>query len=63
MGKKTSVIKSANGPEATIENRNKLLGVDGNIGGKTGYTIKAGRCLVSIYERNGRHIIAVVMNS
>jgi len=63
MGKKTSVIKSTNGPEATVENRNKLLGIDGNIGGKTGYTVKAGRCLISIYERNGRHIIGVVMNS
>jgi len=63
MGKKTSVIKSTNGPEATVANRNKLLGIDGNIGGKTGYTLKAGRCLVSIYERNGRHIIGVVMNS
>jgi D-alanyl-D-alanine carboxypeptidase len=63
MGKKTSDIKSTNGPVATVENRNKLLGVAGNIGGKTGYTLKAGRCLVSIYERNGRHIIAVVMNS
>jgi len=63
MGKKTSIIKSANGPEATVTNRNKLLGSDGNIGGKTGYTLKAGRCLVSIYERNGRHIIGVVMNS
>ncbi|MBU3110334.1 D-alanyl-D-alanine carboxypeptidase family protein [Clostridium lacusfryxellense] len=63
MGKKTSVIKSANGPEATVENRNKLLGVAGNVGGKTGVTLKAGRCLVSVYERNGRHIIGVVMNS
>jgi len=63
IGKKTSVIKSANGPEATVQNRNKLLGIDGNIGGKTGVTAKAGRCLVSIYERNGRHIIGVVMNS
>jgi len=63
MGKKTSIIKSTNGPVATVENRNKLLGIDGNIGGKTGYTLKAGRCLVSIYERNGRHIIGVVMNS
>ena len=63
MGKKTSVIKSTNGPEATVTNRNKLLGIDGNIGGKTGYTLKAGRCLVSIYERNGRHIIGVVMNA
>jgi len=63
MGKKTSVIKSTNGPKANVANRNKLLGIAGNVGGKTGYTLKAGRCLVSIYERNGRHIIGVVMNS
>ena len=63
MAKKTSTIKSTNGPEAIVSNRNKLLGKDGNIGGKTGYTLKAGRCLVSVYERNGRHIIGVVMNS
>lgn len=63
MAKKTSTIKSTNGPTAVVENRNKLLGVTGNVGGKTGYTLKAGRCLVSIYERNGRHIIGVVMNS
>jgi D-alanyl-D-alanine carboxypeptidase len=63
MGKKTSTIKSANGPVATVTNRNKLLGIDGCIGGKTGLTQKAGRCLVAIYERNGRHIIGVVMNS
>lgn len=63
MGKKTSIIKSTNGPKATVANRNKLLGIAGNVGGKTGYTLKAGRCLVSIYERNGRHIIGVVMNS
>lgn len=63
MGKKTSVIKSAKGVESTVTNRNKLLGIEGNIGGKTGFTEKAGRCLVSIYERNGRHIIGVVMNS
>ena len=63
IGKKTSVIKFSNGPEATVENRNKLLGIDGNLGGKTGVTDKSGRCLVSIYERNGRKIIGVVMNS
>ncbi|MBU3127685.1 D-alanyl-D-alanine carboxypeptidase family protein [Clostridium tagluense] len=63
MAKKTSSIKSAKGPSAIVANRNKLLGVDGNIGGKTGYTLKAGRCLISIYERNGRHILGVVMNS
>lgn len=63
MAKKTSTVKSTNGPAAIIENRNKLIGTDGNVGGKTGYTLKAGRCLVAIYERNGRHIIGVVMNS
>jgi len=63
MGKKTSVIKFDNGPESTVENRNKLLGVDGNVGGKTGYTAKAERCLVSVYERKGRKIIGVVMKS
>lgn len=63
MAKKKSTVKSANGPEAVVENRNKLLGIDGNVGGKTGVTKKAGRCLVAIYERDGRHIIGVVMNS
>lgn len=46
-----------------IENRNKLLGIDGNIGGKTGYTIPAGRCLLTFYERDGRTLIGVVLNS
>ena len=39
------------------------MGKDGCIGGKTGYTDPAGRCLVAIYERNGRKILGVVMNS
>lgn len=63
MGKKTSIIGFANGPKAKVTNRNKLLGINGCIGGKTGFTDKAGRCLVAIYNRNGRHIIGVVMNS
>lgn len=46
-----------------IENRNKLLGENGNIGGKTGFTNAAGRCLWSVYERNGRIILGIVLNS
>lgn len=46
-----------------IENRNKLLGKDGNIGGKTGFTTPAGRCLLSIYERGGKTLVGVVLNS
>ncbi|WP_373898597.1 D-alanyl-D-alanine carboxypeptidase family protein [Haloimpatiens sp. FM7315] len=50
-----------------LENRNKLLEENINgavcIGGKTGYTSDAGRCLVAIFNKNGHKIIGVVMNS
>ncbi len=46
-----------------ISNRNKLLGIDGNIGGKTGLTDLAGRAFVAFYERDGRQLAGVVMNS
>lgn len=48
---------------AYIENRNKLLGQNGAVGGKTGYTSPAGRCLLAFYERDGRAILGVVMKS
>jgi D-alanyl-D-alanine carboxypeptidase len=63
MSKNKSEVRTANTIPSIVENRNKLLGVDGCIGGKTGYTEKAGRCLVAIYERDGRHLVGVVMNS
>ena len=63
MNKETSVVNFINGPKATLTNRNKILGIDGNIGGKTGFTDKAGRCFIAIYERDGRHIAGIVLNS
>lgn len=33
------------------------------IGGKTGYTDKAGRCLITMFERSGKKIIGVVLKS
>lgn len=63
MAKKEATISFVNGNKAKIENRNKLVGVDGCIAGKTGYTSKAGRCLLALYERDGRKIIGVVLNS
>lgn len=51
------------------ENRNKLLDTSGpyyypGAGGiKTGHTIEAGYCLVSSARRNGRELIAVVLDS
>ncbi|MCD7796687.1 MAG: hypothetical protein LUG95_03475 [Clostridiales bacterium] len=56
--------KSANitisGEEVTVYNHNRLLSMDDNIFGvKTGYTEKAGRCLVSAENYNGNVLICV----
>lgn len=46
-----------------LVNTNKLLtSLDGVIGVKTGFTDKAGRCLVSACERNGATLICVTLN-
>lgn len=46
-----------------ISNKNKILGTyDGGDGVKTGYTKKAGRCLVASATRNNMSVIAVVLN-
>ena len=58
---KTSV--NLNGHIIYIETRDKILGVDGNIGGKTGNETKAGHCFVGYYNRNGRNLITVVLGS
>jgi len=63
MSKKQNTISTSKGTTFKIENSNKLLGVDGCIAGKTGYTSKAGRCLVAFYVRGGRELMGVVMGS
>lgn len=51
------------GYERILKNKNRLLeGFEGASGVKTGYTKKAGRCLVSSAERNGMEVICVVLN-
>lgn len=46
-----------------LVNKNKLLSnLDGATGIKTGYTKKAGRCLVSACERDNMELICVVLN-
>lgn len=46
-----------------LVNTNKLLtSFDGVIGVKTGFTDKAGRCLVSACERNGTTLVCVTLN-
>lgn len=47
----------------TLYNHNRLLrSYPPCVGGKTGYTMRCGRCLVSAAEQNGHHLIAVTLN-
>ncbi|MDE6598371.1 MAG: D-alanyl-D-alanine carboxypeptidase [Clostridia bacterium] len=51
------------GKYRSFVNKNKMLRMcEGANGVKTGYTLKAGRCLVSSAERNGMDIVCVVLN-
>ncbi len=61
--KEFSLISTESGYRTEIKNRNKLVGKNGCIAGKTGWTPEAGRCLVALYERSGRKIAGVVMDS
>lgn len=55
--------KSYSGEFRSFSNKNKMLfNYDGANGVKTGYTVKAGRCLVSSAERDGMDVICVVLN-
>lgn len=63
IAKKESTFKSSKGTSFTVKNTNKLLGKNGCIGGKTGYTSEAGRCLVAFYDRDGRKMMGIVMDS
>lgn len=58
-------VQGVDGTMRTISltNHNKLLWqMEGCIGGKTGYTQKSGRCLVSCAEREGARLIAVTLH-
>lgn len=63
MALKKDSVQTSTGTIAIIENRNKNLGLDGCIGGKTGYTAASGRCLLALYERDGRTLVGVVLKS
>ncbi|MGN0182797.1 MAG: D-alanyl-D-alanine carboxypeptidase family protein [Candidatus Ornithomonoglobus sp.] len=61
----TAEFVRADGTQGSMEyiNHNKLLGtLEGCTGVKTGYTKKAGRCLVSAAERSGAEYISVTLN-
>jgi D-alanyl-D-alanine carboxypeptidase (penicillin-binding protein 5/6) len=45
------------------KNTNRLLGIEGYLGVKTGTTDAAGACLIACGERDGRELIVVVLGS
>lgn len=61
MSLKSFGMKTEDGYSFVVENTNKNLGLNGCIGGKTGFTTKAGRCLVAIYNRDNRVLVGVVL--
>lgn len=63
VGTREKVIYGLNGQVYEVTNLNKLLGVDGVTGIKTGYTEEAGQVLVTSKEEKGKIIIIVVMGS
>ena len=61
--RKTIPLRGEEGVRLLL-NHNKLLSsYEGCIGGKTGYTKKTGRCLVSAAEREGVTLIAVTLSA
>lgn len=59
--KKTSIDLS--GKPIIIESRNKIIGQDGNVGGKTGNETQAGHCFVGFFKRDGRNLVTVALKS
>lgn len=51
------------GEAVPIKLRNKILGQYGNVGGKTGNEVQAGHCFVGFFQRDGRNLVTVALNS
>ncbi len=60
---KKTIPFTTKGYKRLLINKNKMLkNLDGCSGIKTGYTKKAGRCLVTSCSRNGTEVVCVVLN-
>jgi D-alanyl-D-alanine carboxypeptidase (penicillin-binding protein 5/6) len=64
VGTRFHTIPSPDGGMRDIQNRDALLWLyEGATGVKTGYTSRAGYCVVATAERDGRRLIAVVLGA
>ncbi len=59
---RSTTITTLEGKPYHVANRNALIGrYDGALGLKTGYTAKAGKCLVAYAKRNGHEVLLVIL--
>lgn len=69
ISKQKSVAYTEDNVKLPLTNTNKIIDPTQPvydktcIGGKTGSTLEAGKCLIALYNRNGKKIIGVVMKS
>ncbi|HEX7812542.1 MAG TPA: serine hydrolase [Burkholderiales bacterium] len=65
VGRKQARIASADGKRAfALKNRNALVGTyEPAIGIKTGYTGRAGKCLIALAEKSGVRVLVVMLNA
>lgn len=57
-------VSTVEGRRFTLENKNQLIGrYPGAIGVKTGYTARAGKCLIALAERDGMKALLVLLNA
>ena len=60
---RSTSITTVEGKPHVIANRNALIGrYDGALGLKTGYTAKAGKCLVAYARRDGHEVLLVMLH-
>jgi serine-type D-Ala-D-Ala carboxypeptidase (penicillin-binding protein 5/6) len=57
-------VTTSEGRRFDLTNHNHLIGrFSGAYGVKSGFTAKAGKCLVAMAERNGHHVLLVMLNA
>ncbi len=56
-------VVTLTGKRYVVTTTNQLLGTNGVVGTKTGYTLEAGECLLSLTRRQGHEIIGVILGS
>lgn len=64
VAKRALAIQSADGRSFVLENRNALIGrYPGAVGVKTGYSPKAGKCLIVLAQRDSVKVLLVILHA